>query len=73
MSAPSMRVGQRARGGVDGVRRFPLVHALGAAAIDDALGVAQHDVFGREADRLDEVEAGDPRRAGAVADEPGLA
>ena len=53
------------------MRRLPLVHALGAALVDDALGVAQDDVVRREAHRLDELDAGDAGRAGAVADELG--
>ena len=51
--------------------RFPLVHALIAAAIDDPLGVAKDDVGGLEANRLDEVETGDARGARAIADETG--
>ena len=47
--------------------RFPLVHALGTALIDHALGVAQGDVLGRETHRLDQLDAGDARRPGAVA------
>ena len=35
--------------GLDRVGRLPLVHALGAAAVDDALGVAEDDVVRREA------------------------
>ena len=70
MSAPSIASSRRAHVRVDGMRRLPLVHALRAAAIDHALGVAQHDVARLEADRLDEIEAGDAGRAGAVADEP---
>ena len=62
---------QRARRGLDRVGRLPLVHALGAALIDHALGVAQDQVFGREADRLEQFEAGDAGGAGAVADELG--
>ena len=72
MSAPSIASASVRAVGVDGMRRLPLVHAFGAAVIDDALGVAEHDVFGREADRLDEVEAGDAGGARAVADEPRL-
>ncbi len=53
------------------MRRLPLVHAVGAALVDHALGVAQDDVLGREADRLEQFEAGDAGRAGAVADELG--
>ena len=65
------RVGQRARIGLDGVRRLPLVHAFGAALADHALGVAEDDVVRRKAHRLDELDAGDAGRAGAVADELG--
>ena len=53
------------------MRRLPLVHALLAALVDDALGVAQDDVVGRKADRLDELDAGDAGGTGAVADQPG--
>ena len=65
------RLGQRARLGLDRMRRLPLVHAFGAALVDDALGVAQDDVFRRKAHRLDQLDAGDAGRAGAVADELG--
>ena len=51
------------------MRRLPLVHALGAALIDDALGVADDDVVVRHAERLHQLHAGDRRGAGAVADE----
>jgi hypothetical protein len=47
-----------------------LVHALGAALVDHPLGVAQDQVFGREADRLEQFQAGDAGGAGAIADEP---
>ena len=70
-SAPSSASRQRARLGLDRVRRLPLVHALGAALIDHALGVAEDQVLGREADRLEQFEAGDAGGAGAVADELG--
>src|SRR5437588_32129 len=50
------------------MRRLPLVHALGATLVDHALGVAQNDVVGREADRLEQFEAGNARGTGAVAD-----
>ena len=42
------RVGQRARVGLDRVGRLPLVHALGAALVDHALGVAEDQVLGRK-------------------------
>ena len=53
------------------MRGFPLVHSLAASLIDHALGVAEDDVAGRETDRLEQLQAGNPRRAGAVADELG--
>ena len=55
-----------------GMRRLPLVHAFFAALVDDALGVAQDDVLRCEAHRLDEFDAGDARRARAVAHELGV-
>ena len=65
------RFGQRARRGLDGVGRLPLVHAVGAALIDHALGVAQDQIFRREADRLEQLQAGDAGRARAVAHQSG--
>ena len=49
--------------------RLPLVHAVGAALVDDALGVAEDDVVGREPHRLDEFDAGDAGGPGTVDDE----
>ena len=63
------RFGQRARLRLDGVGRLPLVHALLAALVDDALGVAQDHVGLRHAHRHQQLEAGDAGRAGAVDDE----
>ena len=63
--------GQRARRGLGRVGRFPLVHAIGAALIDDPLGVAQDDIVGREADGLEQLQAGDAGGAGAVAHQLG--
>ena len=59
------RLGQRARVGVDGMRRLPLVD-VGAALVDDALAVAHDDVVAAHAHRLDQLGAGDRRGAGAV-------
>ena len=59
-------LGQGARLGLDGVRRLPLVHAVGAALVDDAPGVAHDDVLGLEAEALHQFDAGDGRGAGAV-------
>ena len=67
-----MRLGQRARRGLDRIGRLPLVHAFGAALVDHALGVAEDQVLGPEADRFEQFEAGDAGRAGAVADELGV-
>ena len=57
---------QRARLGADGVGALPLVHALGAALVDHALGVAQDRVLVRHAHRLHELDAGDRRGARTV-------
>jgi hypothetical protein len=70
---PRHRVREGAGRGLGRVGRLPLVHALGAAAIDDALGVAQDDVVGGEPHRLEELRAGDAGGARAVHDEPRLA
>ena len=67
-SAPFMASSSVRDFGVDGMGRLPLVHALLAALIDHALGVAQDGVVVRQADGLDELQAGDRRRAGAVHD-----
>ena len=48
--------------------RLPLVHTLGAAAIDDAPCVAQHDVVRRQAHSLQQIDAGDRGRARTVDD-----
>ena len=65
------RLGERARLGLDGKARLPLVHALGAAFVDHALGVAEDEVFGAKADRAQKFEAGDAGGAGAVAHDLG--
>ena len=48
--------------------RLPLVHTLGAAAIDDAPCVAQHDVVRRQAHSLQQIDAGDRGRTRTVDD-----
>ena len=65
-------VGQRACVCLRRMGRFPLVHALGAAAVDHALGIAEHDVVGRKAHRLEKLRAGDAGGARAVDHELGL-
>ncbi len=64
------RIRQRAGIGLDRMGRLPLVHADRAAAIDHALGVAQDRVLGRQAHRLQELQAGDRGGAGAVDHQP---
>ena len=64
---PDQSVGKRARFGPDREARFPLVHAIGAAFVDHAFGVAQDQIFRAEADRAQQFEAGDAGGAGAVA------
>ena len=66
-SAPSSASASVRAVGLDRMGRFPLVHALGAALVDHALGVAEDDVLGGDAHRLDQLDAGDAGRAGAVA------
>ena len=65
-------VREAARVGLRGVRRLPLVHALAATLVDDALGIAQQDVLGRKADRLDQIETGDAGRTRTIHHELGL-
>ena len=59
------RLGQRARVGLDRMRRLPLVE-VGAALVDHALAVAHDDMVVAHAHRLDQLGAGDRRGAGAV-------
>ena len=61
--------GKRPRFRVDRVGRFPLVHALFAAPVDDAGGIAKRHILVANADRLHEFKAGDAGRARAIADE----
>ena len=63
------RIGQRARLGLDGEARLPLVHAFLAAAVDHALGVAQQHVLLGHAHGGEQVHAGDAGGAGAVDDQ----
>ena len=67
------RFGEAARLGLDRVRRLPLVHALLAAAVDHAFGVAQHDVLRLKPDRPEQLQAGDAGGTGAVAHQLGRA
>ena len=63
---PLHGIGQGARLGVGRVGRFPLVHALFAALIDDPRGVAHDDVVMAHAHPLGEFDAGDGAGPGAV-------
>ena len=60
------RVLKRTRIGFRGMGRFPLVHALGAALIDDALGIAHDTVVVLGTHRLDQFQTGDARRTRTV-------
>ena len=60
------RLFEIARRRVDRMGAFPLVHALGAAAIDDARAVADDDVIVAHAQRFDERGAGQRRRPRAI-------
>ena len=62
---------QRARRGLHRIGRLPLVHAVLAAFVDDALGVAEDEIFRAEADGAQKLETSDAGGAGAVADQPG--
>jgi len=63
------RVIERARFGAGGMGRFPLVHALGAALVDHALGIAHDAVVMARAHGFQQFQAGDARRPGAVEDD----
>ena len=69
MSAPVDDFGERARAGILRVDRLPAVHQLLAPLIDDALDVADDDVLAPRAERDQEVERGERRRARARADD----
>ena len=62
-------VGERARLRLLGVDRFPAVHQLFAPLVDDAFDVADEDVPALGAERDEQVERGERRRAGARADD----
>ena len=64
------RLVQGARLGHHGVAGLPLVHALGAALVDHALGVAQDRLVVRQAHALDQLHAGDRSGARAVHHHP---
>ena len=66
------RVIQRARLGPRGMGRFPLVHALGPALPDHALGVAHDAVVMFGAHGLEQFQTGDPGRPGPVQDDAAL-
>jgi hypothetical protein len=63
---PFHRFFESAVPGLEGVALLVRVHALGAALVDDALGVGHEDVLVADAHALDEVGARDSRRASAV-------
>ena len=57
---------QRPRLGLDRMRRFPLVHAFGAALVDHTLGVGDDAVLMPRAHPFEQLDTGDARRARAV-------
>ena len=63
------RLVERSERRFDGMGGLPLVHALGAAAIDHALGVAQHHVRRLETNRLDKIETRNAGCSRAIADQ----
>ena len=68
-SASGDHVGERARVGLLRIDRFPAVHELVAALVDDALDVGDPDVLALGAERHEEVEAGERRGAGTRGDD----
>jgi hypothetical protein len=66
------RLFQRAQLGLHRMGRFPLVHALGPALVDHALGVADDAVLVPRAHGLQQFDAGDPRRPGPVQDDAAI-
>jgi hypothetical protein len=69
-SAPSIASASERAFGLHRVGRFPLVHALGAALVDHALGVAERDVLGAPIALTSSTQA-IAAAPGAVADELG--
>ncbi len=63
---PMHRIGKAAGVGDHGMRRFPLVHAFGAALIDHTLGVGHDAVVMPRAHGFEQFQTGDPRRPCAV-------
>src|SRR5687767_14216740 len=51
------------------MRRFPLVHSLAAALVNDALRIAENDVVCGDPQGLDQLDAGDRSCARAIAHE----
>ena len=68
----NQRLSQRAGLGLHRVARLPLVHAVGAAFVDDAFGVAENEILRTEADGAQKLEAGDTGSAGAIAHDLGV-
>ena len=73
MSAPGMASASVRAAGLARVDRFPAVHQLLAAFVDDALDVADDDVLAPRPERDEEIERGERRSACARADDLDLA
>jgi hypothetical protein len=63
------RFGERACRSLHRIAGLPLVHAIGTAFVDDALGVAKNEVLRAEADGAQQLKASDAGRAGAIAND----
>ena len=69
---PHHRLFQRPQFRDNRMGRFPLVHALGPALIDHALGVANDAVLVASAHRLQQLDTGNPRRPRTVQNDPAI-
>ena len=63
------RLFQRARFGLDRMRRFPLVHRILAPLIDHTGAVDERHIAMRHAHALDQFDAGDRRGTGTIRDD----
>src|SRR5258708_36430009 len=72
-SAPSMASARGAGRAVGGEPRLVGVHPFGAATVDNAPGVGEHDVLAPHAQVDEELATGNRRRPGAADRHPDLA
>src|SRR5262249_334437 len=62
-------LGERARARLARENRLPAVHQFLTAFVDDALNIANHDVLALGAERDEQIEGGQRRRAGTRAND----